>query len=70
MRKEVMADGFWDRVPSGNTQQSGPSEIKILITNHCEDCDEVPGHFDINAAPSGWDNPRVYWKRVDDVECY
>ena len=51
-------------------QQSGPTEIKILITNHCEDCDNVPGHFDINQAPAGWDNPRIYWKRLDDAECY
>lgn len=31
---------------------------------------QVPGHFDINAAPAGWDNPRIYWKKLDDSECY
>ena len=32
--------------------------------------EQVPGHFDINAAPQGWNNPRVYWKKLDDSECY
>ncbi|KAL6718437.1 hypothetical protein ACLMJK_004527 [Lecanora helva] len=55
--------------PSGPVQQTGPKEIKVLITNHCPDCDNVPGHFDINQAPTGWNNPRIYWKRLDDMEC-
>ena len=58
------------RAPSGSTSQTGPKEIKVLITNHCPDCDNVPGHFDINQAPLGWDNPRIYWQKLDDAACY
>ena len=72
-------------------QQSGPKSIKVLITNHCTNCDDVslfyasmldaggivadelvvkvPGHFDINQAPAGWNNPRIYWQKLDDSEC-
>ncbi len=57
------------RAPSGPTEQDGPKEIKILITNHCPDCDNVPGHFDINQSPKGWKNPKIYWKKLDDSEC-
>jgi len=34
------------------------------------DGEQVPGHFDINQAPQGWNNPRIYWKKLDDSECY
>ena len=57
------------RAPSGSPDQGGTKSIKVLITNHCEDCDEVPGHFDINNAPAGWDNPRIYYKMLDPSEC-
>ena len=57
------------RAPSGPVEQDGLKEIKILITNHCPDCDNVPGHFDINQAPQGWNNPKIYWKKLDDSEC-
>ena len=84
----------WDPAcgaPGGNIAQSGPKSIKVLITNHCTNCDDVsigavfgpcsggvradecvqqvPGHFDINQAPGGWDNPRIYWKQLDNSEC-
>lgn len=76
-------------------EQDGAKSVKVLITNHCTDCDnvsclllllvwgrglgaggwvlmgmQVPGHFDINQAPQGWNNPRIYWKKLDDSECY
>ena len=57
------------RVPVGSNDQGGPDEIKVMITNHCSNCDEVAGHFDINAAPGGWDNPKIYWKQLDPSEC-
>lgn len=40
-----------------------------MIVNHCMDCSKVPHHFDINAAPMGWDNPQIWWKKVDMSEC-
>ena len=58
-----------DRTPTGNVNQGGPSEIKVMITNHCTNCDEVPGHFDINDAPAGWDNPKIYYKQLDPSAC-
>ncbi|KAF6219215.1 hypothetical protein HO133_005040 [Letharia lupina] len=60
---------------SGNEEQDGPSQIKILITNHCPDCaminvtGQVQGHFDINLAPGGWDNAKIYYMQLDDSEC-
>lgn len=62
-------------VSSGNEEQDGPSQINVLITNHCPNCTminvdgQVQGHFDINNAPSGWDNPKIYYMQVDDSEC-
>ena len=62
-------------VPSGPEVQNGPSQIKILITNHCTDCTminvdgQVQGHFDINNAPGGWNNPRIFYMQLDDSEC-
>lgn len=31
---------------------------------------QVKGHFDINQAPDGWDNPRIYYKKLNDTECF
>ena len=62
-------------VPSGNEVQGGPSQIKVLITNHCPDCTmvsvdgQVQGHFDINNAPGGWDNPKIYYQQIDNSQC-
>ena len=62
-------------LPSGPDEQDGPSQIKILITNHCPDCSmlnvdgQVQGHFDINNAPGGWNNPRIFYKQLDNSEC-
>ncbi|KAL9599908.1 MAG: hypothetical protein Q9219_003541 [cf. Caloplaca sp. 3 TL-2023] len=55
-------------VSTGPDDQDGPKEIKVMIVNHCTDCGEVPGHFDINASP-GWNNPRIWWKALDPSEC-
>lgn len=69
------ADGLWCSVPSGPVEQDGPSQINILITNHCPDCTminvdgQVQGHFDINQAPGGWNNPEIYYMQVDPSEC-
>ena len=73
----LLTVGFFSgvSVPSGPVEQDGPSEIKIVITNHCPDCTminvdgQVQGHFDINHAPSGWNNPKIYYKQVDSSEC-
>lgn len=56
---------------TGDVKQVGPKEIKVLITNHCPDCDDAPGHFDINQEPQkvGWNNPRIFWKKLDYTEC-
>ena len=62
-------------IPYGSEEQDGPSQIKILITNHCPDCSMVTvdgliqGHFDINDAPGGWNNPKIYYMQLDDSEC-
>ena len=70
------ADGLFGwSVPSGNEVQGGPSQIKVLITNHCPDCTmlnvdgQVQGHFDINQAPGGWDNPKIYYQQIDNSQC-
>ena len=73
------ADGFSLRagcsLPSGPDEQDGPPQIKILITNHCPDCTminvdgQVQGHFDINNAPGGWNNPKIFYKQLDNSEC-
>ncbi|KAI4203998.1 MAG: hypothetical protein LQ348_001331 [Seirophora lacunosa] len=52
----------------GPDNQVGTQEIKIMIVNHCMDCDKVPGHFDINESP-GWDNPKIWWKELPASEC-
>lgn len=39
-----------------------------MIVNHCIDCSQVEGHFDINYSP-GWDNPEIWWKKLPDSEC-
>ncbi|KAL8749316.1 MAG: hypothetical protein Q9184_006857 [Pyrenodesmia sp. 2 TL-2023] len=58
------------RVAPGPDAQGGDTdEIKVMVVNHCMDCSKVPHHFDINAAPVGWDNPQIWWKRVDMSEC-
>lgn len=31
--------------------------------------EQVPGHFDINSSPAGWNNPKIYWQKLDDEEC-
>lgn len=71
-------DGQASRTASGSDVQNGPTEVKILITNHCPNCNEVNAdgspidHFDINDAPggpSGWDNPRIYWQQLPDEDC-
>jgi len=56
---------------TGDVLQVGPKEIKVLITNHCPDCDDVAGHFDINQEPNkvGWNNPKIFWKKLDYTEC-
>ncbi|MCJ1455819.1 hypothetical protein MMC28_006175 [Mycoblastus sanguinarius] len=61
-------------VASGPYEQDGVKSIKILITNHCPNCGETSYgqelvHFDINAAPDGWNNPKIYWKQLDPSEC-
>ena len=62
-------------VASGPDEQDGPSQIKILITNHCPDCSmisvdgQVQGHFDINNAPGGWNNPKIFYQQLDNSEC-
>lgn len=62
----------WDQsncpVSTGPNDQDGASDIKVMIVNHCEDCNEVPGHFDINNSP-GWNNPQIWWKALDPSEC-
>lgn len=69
------ADHVRGNVYSGNEEQDGPSQINILITNHCPDCTmitvdgQVQGHFDINNAPNGWSNPRIYYMQVVDSQC-
>lgn len=61
--------------PSGNVEQDGPAQIKVLITNHCPDCSmanatgQAQGHFDINNMTAGWSNPRVYYMQIGDGEC-
>ncbi|KAI4161719.1 MAG: hypothetical protein L6R39_000011 [Caloplaca ligustica] len=55
-------------VATGPDNQEGPKEIKVMIVNHCMDCGEVPGHFDINNSP-GWNNPQIWWKPLDPSEC-
>ena len=62
------ADILLTRTPTGTSSQPD-NEIKVMITNHCQDCKTVPGHFDINNAPAGWDNPKIYYKQVDASEC-
>ncbi|CAD6581614.1 MAG: hypothetical protein ASARMPREDX12_000610 [Alectoria sarmentosa] len=60
---------------SGNEEQDGPTQINVLITNHCPDCTmvsvdgQVQGHFDINNAPPGWDNPKIYYMQLADSAC-
>ena len=62
-------------LPSGPVVQTGPTQIKVLITNHCPDCSmvnvdgQVQGHFDINNAPSGWNNPKIFYQELDNSEC-
>ncbi|KAM0798660.1 hypothetical protein BDR22DRAFT_891060 [Usnea florida] len=62
-------------VPSGPEVQTGPSEIKVLIVNHCPNCSmmnvngQVQGHFDINNMNAGWNNPKIYYKQLDNSEC-
>ena len=71
------ADGVFvpHSVASGPDEQDGPAQIKILITNHCPDCSmvnvdgQVQGHFDINDAPGGWNNPRIFYRQLDNSEC-
>ncbi|KAL8990406.1 MAG: hypothetical protein Q9177_000936 [Variospora cf. flavescens] len=46
-------------IPVGPNNQVGLQEIKVMIVNHCDNCRDVPGHFDINASP-GWDNPMIW----------
>ena len=54
-----------DETPSGPADQGGPDEIKVIIMNHCTDCNKVAGHFDINTASVGWDNQEIFWKQLD-----
>jgi RNA polymerase subunit RPABC4/transcription elongation factor Spt4 len=57
----------------GGKTQSGPRNILVMITNQCRDC--VPSatkgdfHFDILNAPQGWDNPNVFFKKVESSRC-
>ncbi|KAI4148308.1 MAG: hypothetical protein LQ341_001624 [Variospora aurantia] len=55
-------------IPVGPNNQVGLQEIKVMIVNHCDNCRDVPGHFDINESP-GWDNPMIWWKALPDSEC-
>ncbi|KAL9027058.1 MAG: hypothetical protein Q9196_004359 [Gyalolechia fulgens] len=55
-------------VSTGPDDQKGPSEIKVMIVNHCMDCGNVEGHFDINNSPE-WNNPQIWWKALDPSEC-
>ncbi|KAL8970289.1 MAG: hypothetical protein Q9197_003886 [Variospora fuerteventurae] len=61
----------WDEdcpVAVGPGNQNGPKEIKIIVVNHCMDCDDVDYHFDIHGSP-GWNNPKIWWKPLDASEC-
>lgn len=75
LRSLFIADHFWRSVPSGPVVQTGPSEIKVLIVNHCPDCSmmnvigQTQGHFDINNMTVGWNNPKIYYQQLDNSEC-
>ncbi|KAI4112491.1 MAG: hypothetical protein LQ345_006365 [Seirophora villosa] len=62
----LMTDSY--RVSTGPAAQSGTKEIKVMVVNHCMDCDKVDYHFDIHGSP-GWDNPKIWWKPLDPSEC-
>lgn len=53
--------------PGGPAVQGGVKEIKVVVVNQCMDCSPV--QFDINAAPAGWDNPKIWFKQLDPSEC-
>ncbi|KAL9009605.1 MAG: hypothetical protein Q9173_005379 [Seirophora scorigena] len=55
-------------VSTGPVAQSGTKEIKVMVVNHCMDCNKVDYHFDIHGSP-GWDNPKIWWKPLDPSEC-
>lgn len=63
------------KTPSGNVEQDGPPQIKVVITNHCPNCSmvnvtgQVEGHFDINNMKAGWSNPRIYYQQIANEEC-
>ncbi|KAI4089243.1 MAG: hypothetical protein LQ344_005538, partial [Seirophora lacunosa] len=62
----LMTDSY--SVSTGPAAQSGTKEIKVMVVNHCMDCNKVDYHFDIHGSP-GWDNPKIWWKPLDPSEC-